>query len=81
MSDEPCPDHWFPVSGWSMATLPEKGCLVEVRYLPSPTTPNDDALRLPLALTAEQARELAQHLLLVAGWAEERTDSMPQTMQ
>lgn len=75
------PKHFFSVCGWSMATLPEQGGVLEIRYLPTPTVPNDQALSIPLALTPIQARELSAHLAVLADAAEGRTDPVPQTMQ
>ena len=81
MSDDdglcPC----FPVCSWTMGTLPERGCLVQIRYLPAPISSNEDALTIPLALTAEQARDLSNHLAWLANEAEGRTDPMPLTRQ
>jgi len=51
MSDELCPDHWFPVSGWPMATLPKKGCLVEVRVSAKPD--NSERRRTAFAVGAD----------------------------
>jgi hypothetical protein len=77
MSDEDRMCQCFPVCGWTMGTLPERGCLVQIRYLPAAISSNEDALTIPLALTAEQARDLSNHL----AWLEGRTDPMPMTKQ
>ncbi|MGK9169231.1 hypothetical protein KXR53_23150 [Inquilinus limosus] len=81
MSDEESPDHWYPVCGWTMGTLPECGCLVHLRYLATPISPNEDVLTIPLALTAEQARDLSKHLAWLADEAENRIDPMPRAKQ
>lgn len=81
MADSEVPTHYYSVCGWSMGTLPEQGGVLEIRYLPTPTVPNDQALSIPLVLTPIQARDLSEHLALLADAAEGRTDLMPQTMQ
>ncbi len=81
MSDDESMLDCFPVCGWTMGTLPERGCLVQIRYLPAAISPNEDALTIPLALSAEQARDLSNHLAWLANEAEGRTDLMPLTKQ
>lgn len=81
MGGNEAPTHHYSVCGWSMGTLPEQGGVLEIRYLPTPTVPNDQALSIPLVLTPIQARQLSEHLARLANASEGRTDLMPQTMQ
>lgn len=81
MEDDTLPERLFAVCGLSMGTLPEQGVLLELRYLPTPTSPNDQALSIGFMLTSAQARDLSKYLADMAAAAEDRTDHMPQTMQ
>lgn len=64
----------FPLTGWSTATIPGQCCMVRLDYVTNSMQNLEDSLSLPLAMTAVQARDLADVLLRAANAAETRDD-------
>lgn len=64
-----------PIAGYEFASLPDQCVLMRLAYITEPGQTADKAITIPFAMTAAQARELAQYLVQTAEAAEQRTDS------
>ena len=72
MTKKPHEIPLFPLSGWTIGLLKEKGALIfQAHYLATPfDTPDQAQQGLTHVMTPDQARELAQKLIDTAHAAE-----------